>query len=530
MSGDPFDQLADLDESALTELTELAALPRSDLGNARRLVARFGKHLLFVLGKGWHVWDGKRFIGGDQGEMAAIRLAHDNAGLIEKEYWAWKDRVEKSADFLLANPKEQEVMLKGPNALYRWAVDSGNRGRTASMLGQAEAVPGVAVPLRLLDVDGLRVNVENGTLVFNVTDYVDEDGARKIEDVSVEIEPHDPENRMTRLCGVDWQSGGESWNVLAPEWRAHLEKVLPEAEVRHYFQKALGYSLTGLTVEQCMFMLQGQGGDGKSLTMDVCAAALGDYAIASDVRTWLHTGNKGGDGPSEDRARLAGASRLVMTAEPPKGSRINDEFIKRYTGGGTVVARGLNMPTFEFVPSGKLFMEVNAKPRVPGDDKGIWRRIKLIPFPVSIPKEERDLGLKSRLIAAELRGVLAWLVEGARLYLQEGLVEPPAIAEAIEAYQRSANPFGEWMIECCEVKDGEETSAKELKDHFDAWAASQGYEPMTATAFGRSLGDRQLIKKKGAKGRNYWRGVKISDDAPSVREMQGEDDPFAGRE
>jgi putative DNA primase/helicase len=458
--------------------------------------------------------------------MAATRLAHDNAGEIEKEYWAWRQVVEQSRAFQTANAKDAETMLKGPNALYRWSVDSGNRGRTASMLGQAEAVPGVAVPLRMLDPDALRVNVANGTLVFAVGDYVDEDGVRKIADVTVDVEPHDPKHKMTRLGGADWLPGGQDWADMAPEWAAHLAKVLPDEAVRDYFQKALGYSLTGLTVEQCMFMLQGQGGDGKSLTMDVCAAAMGDYAIASDVRTWLHTGNKGGDGPSEDRARLAGASRLVMTAEPPKGSRINDEFIKRYTGGGTVVARGLNMPTFEFVPSGKLFMEVNAKPRVPGDDKGIWRRIKLVPFPVSIPKEERDLGLKSRLVANELEGVLAWLVEGAQNYLREGLIEPPAIAEAIEAYQRSANPFGEWMIESCVMEAGVKTTAAELKGHFDAWAIDQGYEPMTATAFGRSLGDRQLLKKKGAGGRNEWHGVRLADDARTLEEMKPDSGGF----
>ncbi|MEL6259275.1 MAG: DNA primase, partial [Pseudomonadota bacterium] len=145
-----------------------------------------------------------------------------------------------------------------------------------------------------------------------------------------------------------------------------------------------------------MFMLQGRGGDGKSLTMAILRAALGDYSIVSDVKTWLSVGPRGGDGPSEDRARFAGASRLVSTAEPPTGSALNDELIKQFTGGDTMTARGLNMPTIQFDPVGKLVMEVNTKPRVKGDDDGIWRRIWVVPFRVQIPREAQDLGLKAR--------------------------------------------------------------------------------------------------------------------------------------
>lgn len=502
---DPFDGLDDLTDEAIATIGERARLPRSDLGNARRLIAQHGDEMAFVIGAGWAVWDGKRWLGGESGYHAAIERAHNVADSVTDEAWA----MYRAAEAAEEGSKEDKMGKALGAALLKWAVRCGERGKTSAMLGQAESMQ--RTELDAFDPDPLAINVGNGIVEFEII----ERDVGVVEDVVASVAPHDPDRRCTRLTGTDWEDTDTigSWESLAPEWAAHLQKILPDDAVREFFHRAVGYMATGLTREQCMFMLQGRGGDGKSLTMSIIRAALGDYSIVSDVKTWLAIGPRGGDGPSEDRARLAGASRLVSTAEPPTGSALNDELIKKFTGGDTMTARGLNLPTFQFDPVGKLVMEVNQKPRIKGDDDGIWRRIWVVPFRVQIPREAQDLGLKARILKNELQGVLCWIIEGTRIYLEQGLAPPAEIIDAVAAYRAEANPFGEWYRECCLIEDDAQVAAKELYDNYVEWCEVQGYEPAKQATFGRALGTKQHPKAKanldGRRGVIVRKGLRL---------------------
>jgi putative DNA primase/helicase len=209
----------------------------------------------------------------------------------------------------------------------------------------------------------------------------------------------------------------------------------------------------------------------------------------------------------------------VSTAEPPTGAALNDELIKKFTGGDTMTARGLNLPTFEFDPVGKLVMEVNQKPRIKGDDDGIWRRIWVIPFKVQIPREKQDKGLKHRL-RGELDGVLAWIIEGTCEYLRQGLAPPDAIFDAVNAYRAEANPFGEWYRECCVLEETAEESASELYRSYRDWCDLQGYEPVKQASFGRSLATKQHPKGKanheGKRGVIVRKGLRLD----TLRDME----------
>ena len=156
-----------------------------------------------------------------------------------------------------------------------------------------------------------------------------------------------------------------------------------------FLQRAIGYSLTGDTSEQCLFILHGSGANGKSTFLQTIASALGDYAMSTPTETLL-VKHKGAI--SNDVARLKGA-RYVTASEAEAEQRLAESLIKQMTGGDVISARFLHQEFFDFAPTHKIFFGTNHKPVIRGTDPAIWRRIRLVPFDVTIPEAERDKNL-----------------------------------------------------------------------------------------------------------------------------------------
>jgi putative DNA primase/helicase len=196
--------------------------------------------------------------------------------------------------------------------------------------------------------------------------------------------------------------------AACPTWEALLHRILAEdAELIWFFQKAVGYSLTGSIEEQCYFILYGGGSNGKSTAVNTISALLGVYARHTPTGTLLV---KNSDAVRNDVARLQGA-RFVSAVEAEGGRKLAEALVKQLTGGDKVTARYLNHEHFEFEPAFKVWLAVNHKSIIRGTDHGTWRHIRLIPFKVTIPNGEQDKSLMGKL-QAELRGILRWAVEG----------------------------------------------------------------------------------------------------------------------
>lgn len=167
-------------------------------------------------------------------------------------------------------------------------------------------------------------------------------------------------------------------------------------------QKAVGYSLTGDVSEQVLLFLYGTGANGKSTLINAVMEAMGDYAMQAApellrVKQSAH--------PTE-LAELKGA-RFVASVEVEEGKYLAESLVKQMTGGNRIKARFMRADFFEFAPTHKVFLAANHKPDVRGTDIGIWHRIKMVPWDVTIPKEERDPALPAKL-RAELPGILRW--------------------------------------------------------------------------------------------------------------------------
>src|SRR5690606_24952891 len=130
-----------------------------------------------------------------------------------------------------------------------------------------------------------------------------------------------------------------------------------------------------------------------------------------------------------------------------------EKTIKQLTGGDPIRARFMRQDFFEFKPTHKLLVAANHRPKVRGQDEGIWRRICLVPFDVTIPREERDPYLVHKL-RAELAGILAWAVRGCRAWQRERLGVPSAVGEATAAYRDEQDHLGPWVDDACELAAG----------------------------------------------------------------------------
>jgi putative DNA primase/helicase len=234
---------------------------------------------------------------------------------------------------------------------------------------------------------------------------------------------------------------------------------------------------------------------------------LGDYGQSVPLDTFLV--NKHVDTARPDLARLRG-SRLVAAVESDSGRRFAEGLVKTLTGGDTIVARRLYREHFEFMPTFKVVIATNHRPVIRGTDEAIWRRIRLVPFTITIPPEERDRELPDKL-QAEREGILAWAVQGCLEWQRVGLGVPKDVAEATAAYQRDMDILGDFIGAHCTVDAKQSATAASLYERYLTWAHEANEKAMSKKAFGQALTARGFISKQQGKSREHtWLGIGVA--------------------
>lgn len=461
----------------------LAYKPQNDFGNALRLIERHGDDMMHITNNGWYVWTGG-YWDGENGGLEAVKRAHMTAQAVRGEAKAIRDEPGKWT-------------AEDIGRLYGWAKQSGNQARAHAMLDAAK--PYMSYPVDVLDPEPFVVAAPNATIELGTM---------------VEIRSPDREDRISRVLGVDYKSGAH-----APAWYKFLERVQPDAEMRAYLQRIMGYALTGSMREQCLFIFYGTGRNGKSTFMEQMQRVFGQYAMVASADTFLAKRDGGGGAQaSPDIARLPGA-RLVTVAEPPEGGRLDESLVKTLTAGDKLPARHLNQSIFEFKPTFKAIMPTNHRPTIRGSDDGIWRRIRLVPWRVKIPDSEVDNALSDRL-ARELPGILQWVLTGVEEYRAIGLAVPQAARDAVDEYRAEQDPVGEFLKAMCDVTGDEmdpntgsryRIGGKRLRQYYVAWCEEAELEPLNAQRFGNKLAGHGIEKKK-SDGVTVYLGLKLKTD------------------
>lgn len=425
----------------------------NDTGNSERLIERHGADLLFLHPwSKWLTWDGRRWKVDDTGEVMR--------------------RAKATADAML------EAGLATDRKFAAFALKSGGDRGIRAMVALAQS--GRPVLPEQLDTDPWVLNTLSGTLDLR----------------SGELRPHRPEDLLTKLAPVEYDA-----DAGCPRWLAFLDRIMGgNAELIGFLQRAIGYSLTGSTREQVLFVLHGGGSNGKSTFVETLRAGLGDYAMQSPAETLLDRR----EGVPNDIARLRGA-RLVSAIETSEGRKLAEAMVKQMTGGDTIPARFMRAEWFEFTPEFKLWLATNHLPTVRGTDEAIWRRIRLVPFTVTIPERERDGELAAKL-RDELPGILAWAVKGCLAWQEDGLGYPDDVRKATADYRADMDVLGGWIADCCRVDENAGATSAALYESYTTWCDLNRERALSKKALGLRLRERGFAVDRTGKARG-WAGI-----------------------
>lgn len=424
----------------------------TDLGNAERFRSRHAGRVVYnFTTKQWYIWDGMRFQGDEKSQVTQL---------------AGKTVRSISAEAKYCNEEIKKKILKH-------AENSEKASRIDAMLGLTRSQDDIPVIQKELDTDKWLINCQNGVIDLKTG----------------ELLPHDQKYVMTKLVPTVYDK-----EATCPRWLAFLDRIFAgKKSLIDYIQKVIGVCLTG-EILPAVFIFHGTGANGKSTFLEVVRQLLSEYAQQADFKTFLQDKNQA---IREDLASLCGA-RFVTASECDQGKFLSEAVVKQITGGDPIRARFLYANSFEFMPTFKIFLATNHRPNVIGADNGIWRRLKLVPFEVTIPEGERDPNLLCKLVE-ELPGILAWAVEGCLKWLSEGcqLLDPDEVLMATREYQRDNDMLVDFVEECCDVDSKEKVTAKDMYDKYIEFCGENG--------IARPLGSNEFKTKLIERGYAYRR-------------------------
>lgn len=400
---------------------------------------------------------------------------------------------------------DQQMALAASNLLFKHFYIAGNNAtddnirsqcvkemyavcRTANVkqiLYMYAGWPGVATRSEEWDRDPWTLNVLNGTLDLKTG----------------QLRPHNKDDLLTKIAPVVYDP-----NADCPRWRAHIELVLPDPDVRRQVQRDLGKALVGAVLDESLPIWYGEGANGKTTTYRVVMSILGDYARRAAPDLLIQT--KYDRHPTEI-ADLVG-SRVVFSVEVDQAKKLAEALVKDMTGGDRKKARFMRQDFFEFEQTFSIFLVCNHKPIITGSDHAIWRRIKLVPWTVTIPPEARrpqDQVIEE--LMSEASGILNWLIEGLMDWQRDMLWVAEAVKAATEAYRAEQDVLRPFLDECCKLCPHCTVSVKELYEAYISWTAKAGEIPVGKRQFSRSLEARGISKRRGNYGIWHYQGITL---------------------
>ncbi len=439
-----------------------------DTGNAQRFKDHFGEVVRYsYIRKNWYFYNGKIWVIDQEGKVKTL------------------------ADQVIEKMKEEQVYvppgedpLEMIKAQQKHIKNSRSSRGKANMIKESEHL--LPIQPSAFDSDKHLFNVQNGFLDLK----------------KGTLQEHSREKYFTKISNVEYTDKAD-----CPLWMEFLETIFNgDKSLIEYLQRAVGYSLSGSTEEQMMFILYGNGRNGKSVFLDIISELFGNYSANIQPQTIMVKQQSNSANP--DIAKLAGA-RLVTTTEPNEGVRLDEGLVKQLTGGDKVTARFLYEDEFEFIPQFKLWMATNHKPIIRGTDDGIWRRMAIVPFTVQIPEHKVDKRLTHKL-RRELNAILHWAVEGYLKWSKYGLIEPQCIKDQRQEYRGEMDVVEAFIEECCFTDGKAKVQAKKLYQIYKDWANENSQYMMSSTKFGREMGKK--FNKLKTDGLIYYAGIGLKEE------------------
>lgn len=434
----------------------------TDCGNAERFAGVVAAKVKFCKGIGWLAWDGHRWTT----EQSADVLVQQHANHLVKRLHAEAADAANSARY-------SQLLGRAKRAASRCGIDA--------ILALASKDARLMVHSDQLDSDPLLLNCPNG--------IVDLRSGRLLE--------HDPKHLMTHLAGAGFDP-----HAQCPKWLQTLGEVFAgddRDEVIDFVHRAVGYTLTGLTKEEVFFMLFGDGRNGKGTIVDQVRKVMGSYAHTASTSLFLSQKHDGGK--QFELAGLKGA-RMVNATEAGADQSFDTAIVKAFTGSDRRKACFKHKPHFEYLPTDKLWLQVNDKPSVPSWDTAFQERCRLLPFLNQFTAEKGNLDRNRKAdLELELPGILAWAVRGCVRYLKDGLRSPDRVKVAVEEYRTENTRVEEFLEQHFKPVTGSELQQSRIYAFYRSWCRDQGRRPVPENRFGSYLTKAGYITEKDRAGR-----------------------------
>lgn len=408
----------------------------------------------------WMVWDGMRWKTSQGAEVTTLAV--------------------KAIKSLFAEAQECTDRNKA-QTLSAWASKSLADYKIKGMLNLAQAI--APITPEQLDTHNMLLNVKNGTIDLTTGKLLD----------------HNPDLYLSKIAPVKYDP-----TAKCPLWLKFLDIIMNgRQEMVNYLQKVAGYTLTGRMDEQCMFILYGDGSNGKTTFIKTLLTILGDYGINTPTETLMVQGR---EGIRNDIMRLKGI-RFVAASEGKRHQALDESMIKQLTGGDKVSARALFKEYEDFEPEGKVFFATNYKPEVKGADHGIWRRLRPIPFLARISEQDKDAELPRKLLA-ESSGILRWAIEGCLRWQHEGLKSPQVVNDALRQYRSEQDVLSEFIESNCVNSPGSKVNKTQFHKHYQEYCTTRGSDYIPRNKLRKELIQRGFKERDNNDG-SYWVDVTL---------------------
>jgi len=278
-----------------------------------------------------------------------------------------------------------------------------------------------------------------------------------------------------------------------------------------YLQRLFGCAATG-KAEKLLVVFYGESGNnGKTTLLSTISKALGgkEYSTQLNIESLMVDPRGGGtnNAVNSDLSDLQG-KRFVFSSEVERGQRLALSRVKYLTGLTSIRARRMRENWIEFPQTWKIFLDCNDRPVISSPTDPVWNRVKCIPFTIEIGAEEMDTDLGVKL-EAELPGILAWIVQGARDYIIErGLSAAPLEVEASTAeYKESSDRLKEFIEDRCYLNPNAWVSSEQLNISYADWCSKNGERfPLDAKGFVQQLKLKRLVPKSKEINKKTTRG------------------------
>lgn len=432
----------------------------TDAMNAHALVAWTDGRVKWAKGLGFFVWNGRTW------EVSEVKV---------------RQEIHRMAAALMLAGKVKE------------AKPFATTSRIDDLMTELKAVPSVHMKASDFDNRPELLAFRNGTVNLRTG----------------ELRPHDKADMMTYCLDLEYDPA-----AACPRWEKFLTEIMPGMpEMPSYIQRMCGYGITGYTDEQCFAVLWGKGANGKSVLTDTLSTV---FRVISKTTPFATFEEKASGGIPNDIAALRG-SRLVMASEGESGKPMSEAILKRVTGKDMIAARFLRQEFFEFKPTFFLMLATNHKPKFRGQDDGLWRRVKMIPFKRFFAPHERDHDLDSKL-AAEVKGIAAWAVRGAVEWFANGLQDPAVISDATTEYRETSDALAGFFPGVLVKDDAARMDGADAYTAYRDWCEAEGLpqkEVWSRRAFYEAMGERGIQRVRVSRGMALV-GIRPADAEPKA--------------